>query len=666
MEAPHGSVFTPILIFLAAAVAAVPLFRWLRLGSILGYLAAGLVIGPHGLGFFSDADSIMSVAELGVVLFLFLIGLELNLTRLWAMRRDIFVLGTGQLVFTGLLATIYPLLIVGRSWQASLIAGLGLALSSTALVMQLLEEKGELQSPHGQKAFAILLLQDLAVVPLLALVAFLAPSRGPGGPPIWLTGLKMVGGLAVVILAGRYLLNPLFRMLAGARAREIMTAAALLVVVAAAALMFYVGLSPALGAFLSGILLAESSYRHELEADIEPFRGLLLGLFFISVGMSVDPAVIARSWPLLLGALVVLTAIKVAVVYGLVRLGGSGHRVALCTALLLPQGGEFGFVLFSTAVAAGVMGQEQKTLLVALITLTMALTPVVAALSARLARNRAAPEREESFDGANGSVLLIGFGRFGQVVSQMLLRAGIEVTTIDNDVEMLEAASRFGFKVYYGDGARLDVLRAAGAEKAQLVCVCVERGETATRIVQLLRSSFPLTRVYARSFDRVHALELLEKGVHFQIRETYESAISFGRAALGELGLPADQQSELEEDVRRRDRERFALQQQGGVPQAGLDRIYTRPVPRPEPLTAPKQPGVALNPADLPRPAPGQPPDEDRGRRPRTGRFRRRARACVYSRKATPGYCRTRGSTVTRVRLSMRAWAISRRSKGSR
>jgi monovalent cation:proton antiporter-2 (CPA2) family protein len=602
MAEAQPSVFTQILIFLAAAVAAVPLFRWLRLGSILGYLAAGLVIGPHGLGLFSDAGSVMHVAELGVVLFLFLIGLELNLPRLLAMKRDIFLLGSAQLVLTGLLAMIYPLVIVGRSWQASLIAGLGLALSSTALVMQLLEEKGEVQTPHGQKAFAILLLQDLAVVPLLALVAVLAPARGEGGPPLWQSALRMVGALAVVILAGRYLLNPLFRILASARAREVMTAAALLVVVAAAVLMTYAGLSPALGAFLSGILLAGSSYRHELEADIEPFRGLLLGLFFISVGMIVEPAMIVRFWPVLLGAVAALTLIKVGVVYGLVRLGGSDHATAIRTGLLLPQGGEFGFVLFSTAVTAGVMGQEQATLLVSLVTITMALTPLLAALAPRLAGRPTEPEREESFEGAGGSVLLIGFGRFGQLVSQMLLPAGIEVTTIDNDVEMLEAASRFGFKVYYGDGARLDVLRAAGAGKARLVCVCVERRETATRIVELLRAAFPLTRVFVRVFDRIHALEVLEKGAHFQLRETYESAIAFGRAALDELGLPADYQAELEEDVRRRDRERFALQQQGGTPQAGLDRLYTRPVPRPEPLIAPKQKGVALNPEEVPRP----------------------------------------------------------------
>jgi monovalent cation:proton antiporter-2 (CPA2) family protein len=600
-EAP---VYVQALIFLGAAVVAVPLFRKLRLGSILGYLAAGLVIGPFGLGLFSDTTSVMHVAELGVVLFLFVIGLELNLSRLWAMRKDIFVLGTAQVVFTGLIAMLYPLLVVGRPWQSSLIAGLGLSLSSTALVMQLLGERGEVQHPHGQKAFAILLLQDLAIVPLLALVALLSPIETAGGDPVWLSAVKMLGGVAAVVLTGRYLLSPFFRILASAGAHEVMTAAALLIVIAAATLMTYVGLSSALGAFLAGVMLAESSYRHELEADLEPFRGLLLGLFFMSVGMTVDVRVILRNWPLLLGGLVSLTIVKTAVVYGLLRLMRNGHEVAMRTALLLPQGGEFGFVLFSTAVAAGVMEQTQATLLVALVTVSMAVTPLLAVLAPRLVGTRAAPEREERFEDVRGSVLVIGFGRFGQVVSQLLLPQGIDVTIIDNDTEMIEAAERFGFKVYYGDGTRLDVLRAAGAERARLICVCVERKEAASRIVELCHASFPLARLYVRAFDRVHALELLEHGAHYQLRETFESAIAFGRAALTELGQTPERVAELEEDIRRRDRERFALQQQGLGPLAGKDKLYTRPVPRPEPLTQPQREAVALNPDALPDVAP--------------------------------------------------------------
>lgn len=593
-DAHAPTILTEAAIFLTAAVVAVPLFRKLRLGSILGYLAAGLVIGPRGLGFFSDPAAVMHVAELGVVLFLFLIGLELNVSRLWAMRKDIFGIGSAQVVLTGLLGMLFPLLVVGRTWQASLVAGLGLALSSTALVMQLLEEKGEVQSAHGQKAFAILLMQDLAIVPLLALVAILSPESGGSGTPLWVSGGKMVGAVLAVILAGRYVLSPFFRILASTGAREIMTAAALLVVIAAASLMTYVGLSAALGAFLAGILLAESSYRHELEADVEPFRGLLLGLFFVSVGMTVDLRVIVQSWGILLGALLTITVIKVAVVYGLVRASTRSHTTALRTALLLPQGGEFGFVLFATAVSAKVMKEDQATLLVALVTMSMAVTPVLGALTPILVRE---PQRsrEEVFDGPPGTVLMIGFGRFGQVASQMLLAEGLEVTTIDNDIEMIEAAESFGFKVWFGDGTRLDVLRAAGAEHARLVCVCVEKKETATKILEVVREAFPLAQVYVRAYDRVHAIELLERGADFQMRETYESAVAFGRAALERFELTPERIAEIEEDLRQRDRERFALQQQGGM-KAGLDRLLTRPVPVPAPLVAPKRKGVALNP----------------------------------------------------------------------
>jgi monovalent cation:proton antiporter-2 (CPA2) family protein len=595
MDESHAPAVLPqAAIVLAAAVLAVPLFRKLRLGSILGYLAAGVVIGPRVLGLFRDPEAIMHVAELGVVLFLFIIGLELNLSRLWAMRRDIFGLGAAQLLVTGPLAMLFPLLVVGRPWKASLIAGMGLALSSTALVMQLLEERGDVQSPHGQKAFAILLFQDLAVVPLLALVAILAPRSAAGGDPVWLSAVRMTGAVGAVIFAGRYLLNPLFRILAATGAREIMTAAALLIVISAAGLMTYAGLSSALGAFLAGILLAESSYRHELEADIEPFRGLLLGLFFISVGMTVDLPLVARTWPLLLMALLALTVIKVGVIYALVRRSSGDHGTAIKTALHLPQGGEFGFVLFGTAVAAGVMQQEQATLLVALVTLSMALTPLLVGLAPRFVREQVR-QRDETFDGPKGAVLLVGFGRFGQVLSQMLLPEGVDVTAIDNDIEMIEAAEKFGFKVYYGDGARLDVLRAAGAEHARLLCICVDRKETATHIAEIARGAFPLAQIYVRAFDRVHALELLDKGAHFQMRETYESAIAFGKAALAALDLPMERIAGVEQDVRFRDRERFALQQQGGT-MAGRAHLVTRPIPRPEPLVNPKRRSVALNP----------------------------------------------------------------------
>ena len=570
------------IVFLAAAVVAVPLARRLGLGSVLGYLAAGLAIGPFALGLLGEAGRVMAVAELGIVLLLFVVGLELRLTRLWELRRDIFGLGTAQVVVCGVLLMIYPLFIAGRPLKASVVAGLGLALSSTALAMQLMEERGERDTPHGRVTFSVLLLQDLAIVPLLALVAFLAPGDdGEAGG--WRGVLAAVGAVAAVILAGRYLLDPLFRILARTGAREVMTAAALLVVLGAAALMSLVGLSMAMGAFLAGVLLAESSYRHELEADIEPFRGLLLGLFFISVGMSVDLTVVGANWAGLLAAVTVLVAIKTAAFYGLARLFRHGHDDALRAALLLAQGGEFGFVLYAAAASAGVMGQDHASLLVALVTISMALTPFVVRFGQRFlcGDQRVAPE--EDFSDATGSVLVIGFGRFGQLASQVLLARGHELTIIDSDVNRIEEAKRFGRRIHYGDGTRVEVLRAAGAECATLVAICTDGAETTNRIVEMAQAALPGTPLLVRSYDRRHALELIRRDVAGQVRETFESALAFGREALMILGDGREAARSVEEEVRRRDAERLRAQVQGGL-HAGLDPATVRP----EPLVPPR------------------------------------------------------------------------------
>jgi len=588
----HGPVFLEVLIFLAAAVIAVPVAKRLGLGSVLGYLIAGIVIGPYALQLLGNPERVMPIAELGVVMLLFLVGLELHPSRLWRMRRDVFGLGSAQILVTGAVVALYPLLVVGRDLSASLVAGLGLALSSTALVMQLLAERNETQSEHGQKAFSILLMQDVAIVPLLAVVAILAPGEIGSAEPFWLSGLKIVGVLGGLVLAGRYLVNPLFRLLARSGAHEVMTAAALLLVIGAATLVSLAGLSMAMGAFLAGVLLAESNFRHELEADIEPFRGVLLGLFFVSVGMTVDVNLILQDWAGLLSALVVLITLKASTLYGVMRLFGNGHATSLRTALLLPQGGEFGFVLFGTAVTAGVMAPDHATLLIALVTLSMAVTPLTVALGNRLLRRRAA-SIDEDFSGARGSVLVVGFGRFGQIVSQHLLSEGIEVTTIDNDVEMIEAASRFGFRVYYGDGTRLDVLRAAGAGRAELIAVCVDDREAALEIVDLVRSEFRFAKLFVRAYDRTHTLQLLERGVDYQLRETFESAAVFGRATLEALGVPPDRAAEIEEGVRLRDAERLALQLTEGL-QAGQDLYHVKPV-RPEPFVQPRRPGRAVS-----------------------------------------------------------------------
>ncbi|GAA0603538.1 monovalent cation:proton antiporter-2 (CPA2) family protein [Craurococcus roseus] len=582
MSTPHDAVAPLIepITFLAAAVVAVPLFKRLGLGSVLGYIAAGVAVGPFALGLLGEAERVRGVAEFGVVLLLFVIGLELNLSRLWEMRRSIFGLGTAQVLVSGAFIALYPYLVVGRDFSASLVAGLGLALSSTALVMPLLQERNELEAPHGKAAFAILLLQDLAIVPLLALVAFLSPLEAEGEGSSWLELAAVVGGaVAAVVLAGRYLLNPFFRVVARFGTSESMTAAALLVVLGAAALMATAGLSMAMGAFLAGVLLAESDYRHELEADIEPFRGLLLGLFFISVGMSVDLRLVAENWLALLAAVSVLIAVKTATLYGLARLFGHGHDTALRTALTLAQGGEFGFVLFSTAVGAGVMAPEHANLLVAVVALSMAATPLVVRLGQPLlCGERGRPEPEEDFSGANGSVLVVGFGRFGQLACQVFLARGLRPTIIDNDVEMIEAAGRFGSRVHYGDGTRLDVLRAAGAGRVKLIAVCTDAAATTTKVVEVAREAFPDTPCFARSYDRRHSLELIRRGVAAEVRETMESALAFGREVLVGLGAPRAEAERLVDDVRRRDRERLEAQIEGGL-YAGMEHLRVRPEP---------------------------------------------------------------------------------------
>ncbi|WP_376091999.1 monovalent cation:proton antiporter-2 (CPA2) family protein [Roseomonas sp. CCTCC AB2023176] len=580
-DTAHATSLLEPVVLLATAVIAVPLAKRAGLGSVLGYIAAGVAIGPSVLGLFSEPGRVSGIAELGIVLLLFIIGLELNLGRLWSMRRDILGLGTAQVVVSGAVIALYPLLVAGRSLPASIIAGLGLALSSTAIVMQMLQERGEVESPHGRTAFAVLLMQDLAIVPLIALVAVLSPLPSADDTPAWLAAAQMLAAVAAVVLAGRFLLSPFFGLLARFGAPEIMTAAALLVVLGAAGLMQLVGLSMAAGAFLAGVLLAESSYRHELEADIEPFRGLLLGLFFLSVGMSVDLAVVRDNLLSLIVAATVLTITKTLVMYGLSRAFGHDHGTSVRAALLLSQGGEFGFVLYSAAATAGVMLTDHASLLVALVTLSMLLTPFVSRLAPLLARDAAAAEPEEDFSDARGSVLLIGFGRVGQMAAQVLLRHGAALTIIDSDVEQVEAAARFGARVHYGDGTRLDVLRAAGAGRVRLIAVCTDRQETTTRIVSILREAYPDTPLVVRSFDRRHSLELLSHGVA-EVRETLESALLLGGQALRQLGASEDEAGAAIRYVRDRDRQRLDAQLQGDTGDF-QDRYRIRPEPLQQP-----------------------------------------------------------------------------------
>ena len=585
-----------VVALLGSAVVAVPIFRKLGLGSVLGYLTAGLLIGPFGFAWFSDPQSILHVAELGVVMFLFVIGLEMRPSHLWSLRRQIFGLGALQIALCTFALTGVGLAF-GFSLPVSFVGAAGFVLTSTAIVMQLLGERGDIALPRGQKIVSILLFEDLLIVPLLALVAFMSPvvpAHAEGSR--WISVGIGFASLVGLIVAGIWLLNPLFRILAAAKAREVMTAAALLVVLGAALLMDLGGLSMAMGAFLAGVLLSESTFRHQIEADIEPFRGILLGLFFLSVGMSLDVAVVMQNWPLIVSAVLAMMAVKALCIYVVARMVRSNHAEALDRAVLMAQGGEFAFVLFSAAASAQIIDATVNANLTAIVVLSMVLTPLFV-----IVLKRFAPKVQASMDGVEeandlgGSVLIIGFGRFGQVMSQSLLARDVDVTIIDNDIDMIRSAEEFGFKIYYGDGTRLDVLHASGAHSARAIAVCIDGKESVNKIVELVKAEFPLVRLLVRSYDREHALELINAGVDYQIRETFESAVNFGAAALVELGVAEDEASRIAEEIRRRDAERFELEMAGGGLRAGASAMYNNTVPKPTPFTTPKRESKALN-----------------------------------------------------------------------
>jgi len=600
-EAHSISLVAPVVL-LAAAVIAVPIFKRIGLGSVLGYLIAGLVIGPFGFAFFQDSTAILHIAELGIVMYLFLIGLEMQPSHLWSLRREIFGLGTLQIIICGLALTGVGLLF-GFTWQVSFIGAAGFVLTSTAIVMQLLGDRGDLTQPRGQKIVAILLFEDLLIVPLLAIVAFMAPNHVVESTSVRLEnigiGLIAIAGL---IAAGYWLLNPLFRLLAAAKAREVMTAAALLVVLGAALLMQVSGLSMAMGAFLAGVLLSESTFRHQIEADIEPFRGILLGLFFLGVGMSLDLSVVAQNWQLIVSGVIALMFAKALMIYIVARLTKSPHTEALDRALLMAQGGEFAFVLFSAALSAQVIDSTVKSNLTAIVVLSMVLTPIVGILFKRFTQIKAdvSLENVNIAEGLSGSVLMIGFGRFGQVTSQLLLARGVDVTIIDNNTDMIQNAEKFGFKIYYGDGCRLDILHASGAATAQAIVVCVDSKETTNRIVELVTHEFPLAKLLVRSYDREHSLHLVKQKVDFMIRETFESAIKFGGVILQELGVDKDEVERITEEIRDLDNERFETEIAADDVNAGAGLQYTHTHhPRPTaPLIRPKREGRILNKED--------------------------------------------------------------------
>ena len=542
------------LMYLSAAVLAVPLAKALGLGSIIGYLAAGIAIGPWGLGLVSNVQDILHFAEFGVVLMLFLVGLELQPSRLWAMRRPIF--GTGSAQVLGCAAVLFAAgWLAGLPWRISLVAALGLALSSTAIALQVLAERNLMRTSSGRAGFSILLFQDVAAIPILALLPLLGAAAGAGDEhsagEVLLEALKIVGVIGAIVLGGRLLLRPLLRWIAKSRTPEIFTAASLLLVVGIAYLMVMVGLSMALGAFLAGVLLADSEYRSELEADIEPFKGLLLGLFFIAVGMSIDFGVIMRSPWLMAGILLGFLALKAVVIYTLAKVAGVPYQERPVFTLLLAQGGEFAFVVFQAAAGAQVFSAETASLLIGAVALSMLISPLLLVLVDRALLRRyaqlkpAAPPEQEISEPQEAPVIIAGFGRYGQIVARVMLTQGIPTTVLDHSVEILEIARAFGYRVFYGDATRLDLLRIAGAEHARVLVVAVDDPEQSLKIVTLARKHFPQLQLVARARDLTHWNALRDLGVTLVQRELFESSLESARTVLELMGQSPTRAQEM-------------------------------------------------------------------------------------------------------------------------
>ena len=542
------------LVYLTAGVVSVPIAKRLGLGSVLGYLIAGALVGPFVLDLVGEQGDVMRFAEFGVVILLFLIGLEVRPALLWEMRTSIFGLGAAQML-TSALAVGAVALMLGADWRVATAAGLILALSSTAIVLQNLEEKGLRQGPIGQAAFGVLLFQDLAVIPLFAFLPLLAVNAQAAatataagghvasvleGLPDWARIVATFAAVAGVVIGGRYLTRPMFRFIAAARLREIFTASALLLVVAVAALMELVGLSPALGAFLAGVVLAESEFRRELETDIEPFRGLLLGLFFITVGASLNFGLVAAQPVLIISLTLGVMGLKFLTMWGVGLAFRRNRRDAATVAVALAQGGEFAFVLLGFVQGARVLTPDQAGLATAVVALSMALTPLAFALYERLVLNRAGPQEEPErlpFDVGDPDVIVAGFGRFGQIATRLLTANEFKVVLLDSSIEQIDLIRRFGWRVHYGDATRLDLLRAAGAGKAKLLLIAIDDKDKSVEMVRAAKEYFPNLRIISRAFDRRHAYELISAGGDDVERETFESALSFGRKALLRLGL---------------------------------------------------------------------------------------------------------------------------------
>ncbi len=574
-----GSFFSQAFVYLAAAVILVPFARRLGLGSALGYLLAGVMIGPFVFGLVGqEGQDVMHFAEFGVVLMLFLIGLELEPRVLWRMRVSVLGLGGSQVVLT---AAVIGLMAwsLGLEWRTALAIGLTLSLSSTAIVLQTLEEKGWLKTQAGRQGFSVLLFQDVAVIPILALLPLLALPEAGVGPvaqglgghgipedrPVWVETALVLGVVIGIVLAGRYLTRPLFHWIARTRAHEVFIATALLLVVGITLAMNFVGLSPALGTFLAGVVLAESEYRHELESNIEPFKGLLLGLFFLTVGASIDFALVADSVVLVAGLLILLVVAKMLVLLLLGRLFGFSLADTLMFSVMLAQGGEFAFLLFSYATETGVLGRDLTNLLILVVVLSMMITPVLIIAYERWLRPRfassLAPPPEEEIDDNENPVIIAGYGRFGQIVSRMLRAGRVNCTLLDHDSGQIEFTGRFGNKVFYGDASRRELLEAAGAARAKLLVVAIDQRAKAVEMVRVAKEHFPKLKVLARAYDRSHAYRLMEAGADVVTRETFGSALILGEEAYKALGYDDAQAYRIMRTFKRHDEE-------------GLEKLY--------------------------------------------------------------------------------------------
>ncbi|WP_305373783.1 glutathione-regulated potassium-efflux system protein KefB [Photobacterium leiognathi] len=529
------------VVFLSAAIIAVPLAQKLGLGSVLGYLIAGIIIGPWGLALISDVDAILHFSEFGVVLLLFLIGLELNPKKLWQMRKPILGLGGSQVAITSIVIAGIVMSFAGLlptiTWRDAAVIGMGLALSSTAIALRVIEEQQLSGSETGQSGFAVLLFQDIAVIPMLALLPALA--GGEGGS--WNDAVWMLGGIALLLVGGHFLLRPLFRYVVMSGVRELFNVAALLLVLGIALIMQAFGLSMALGAFLAGVLLAESEYRHELEIAIEPFKGLLLGLFFISVGMAVNLGLLWQ-YPLqILAAVLALVAVKGGVLYLLARIFGVREKSRSQMAAILSQGGEFAFVLFTAARTEGLLDGQLLAFLLVVVSLSMMTTPLVLTLQNRwYVRGFQAdvePEPETDVVDRSPQVIITGFGRFGQVIGRLLFSNKIKVTILERDPSQIQFLRKFGYKVFYGDATQLDLLRSAGADKAEAIIICTDAPTEVMEVVALCQQHFPHLKILARARSRVEAHQLLSQGVECFSRETFAGALDLGRQALISLGM---------------------------------------------------------------------------------------------------------------------------------